>query len=136
MSAAEKRLTMHRTLSGTFQGADLGGGHWRFVEPAGTAILLDGAPAQRAPPPVCDAIRIEWDGAAVLVTLRAVAGAQTFRARAASIQEPLPALYDGLPLGRFDARARRFWWRVFRIARVPGGAALLRAIARRRGGGG
>jgi hypothetical protein len=57
---------------------------------------------------------------------------QSFRAQSASIQEPQNALYERLPLASFDARAQRFWRRVFLLARLPGGAALLRALARRR----
>jgi hypothetical protein len=36
-----------------------------------------------------------------------------------------------LPLVVLDAAARRFWGRVFLIARLPGGRRLLRWIAQR-----
>jgi hypothetical protein len=40
-----------------------------------------------------------------------------------------------LPLVVLDDKARRFWRRAFRIARIPGGRRLLRWIAQRKGGG-
>jgi hypothetical protein len=44
----------------------------------------------------------------------------------------LPKLYEALPLARFDAKARRFWGRVFWLVRMPGGRSLLKYFA---GGG-
>jgi len=53
------------------------------------------------------------------------------KTRNAIIHEPLTRLYEGLPLASFDPAARRFWRRVFRLVRIPGGRHLLRFIARR-----
>jgi hypothetical protein len=39
-------------------------------------------------------------------------------------------LYDSLPLADFDRSAQRFWNRVFRVMRLPGGRFLLRFLAR------
>jgi hypothetical protein len=36
-----------------------------------------------------------------------------------------------LPLVSFDDKARRFWRRVFRLVRIPGGRHLLGVLARR-----
>ena len=76
-------------------------------------------------------VSIDWqhEGATVELTL----GSDVFRIHADSVlvHEPLPSLYRALPLADFDARARRFWQRVFWVARLPGGRTLLRLLARR-----
>ena len=76
-------------------------------------------------------VSIEWqrEGATVELT----SGSDVFRVHAETVlvHEPLPALYRALPLAQFDARARRFWGRVFLLARLPGGRMLLRLLARR-----
>ena len=45
--------------------------------------------------------------------------------------EPLAHLYDDLHLPDLSPRTRRFWRRLFLLARLPGEAALIRFIARR-----
>ena len=76
-------------------------------------------------------VSIDWqhDGATVELT----SGSVVFRIHAATVlvHEPLPTLYRALPLAVFDARARRFWQKVFWVARLPGGRTLLRLLARR-----
>ena len=76
-------------------------------------------------------VSIDWqhDGATVELTL----GSDVFRIHADTVlvHEPLPSLYRALPLADFDARAWRFWQRVFWVARLPGGRTLLRLLARR-----
>jgi hypothetical protein len=37
-------------------------------------------------------------------------------------------LYESLPLVSIDADARRFWRRVFRLVRIPGGRFLLKIL--------
>ncbi len=61
-------------------------------------------------------------------------GVRRFTSESVFIHEPKTRLYDSLPLARFDAAAQRFWKRVFRLIRIPGGRLLLGAIARRRRG--
>jgi hypothetical protein len=78
-------------------------------------------------------LSLEWQREAVQVALRNPEGVRTFSVRSALLHEPLPRLYEGLPLAGFDAGARRFWRRVFMLMRIPGGRLLLRFIARRRG---
>jgi hypothetical protein len=39
-------------------------------------------------------------------------------------------LYESLPLVSIDANARRFWRRVFRLVRIPGGRFLLKLLTR------
>ncbi len=76
-------------------------------------------------------VRIDWLSEGATVDL--ISGSDVFRVHAATVlvHEPLPALYRALPLADFDARARRFWQRVFWLARLPGGRTLLRLLARR-----
>jgi len=50
----------------------------------------------------------------------------------AIVHEPLDQLYERLPLISIDANARRFWRRVFRLVRIPGGRYLLKLLARSR----
>jgi hypothetical protein len=124
---------IRRTLTGEFRIEPLDAGRWRLAagEPYAT-VLLTGALPDRPLGPACRAVSLDWDGAGVLVTLAFETAAQTFRAAGASILEPQAALYAALPLGRFDRRARDFWGRIFLVARLPGAAALLRALGRRR----
>jgi hypothetical protein len=51
-------------------------------------------------------------------------------AAAAIVHEPLGRLYESLPLANIDANARRFWRRVFRLVRLPGGRYLLKLLTR------
>jgi hypothetical protein len=129
----EMETAKRRNLKGDFRGEALGPGRWRFTTPGqpGVSVLLHHAGLERLPAPSCAAIALEWDDGGVLVTLVFADAAQTFRAGGASICEPQDTLYSGLPLARFDGRARAFWRRVFLLSRVPGGAALLRMVARR-----
>jgi hypothetical protein len=56
---------------------------------------------------------------------------RTVKARSAIVHEPLAHLYDAFPLAGLDAKARRFWRRVFRLVRIPGGRYLLGVLAHR-----
>ncbi len=127
---------MRRLLPGTFLTRDLEQGAWRLSqsEPAHLDVFLRGAEPEAA-----DAFRtsdvrdidIEWRPEAVVLTLWAAERRRSIRARSAIVHEPLPNLYDGLPLAGFDDGARRFWRRVFRLVRIPGGRYLLGVLARR-----
>ncbi len=100
----------------------------RGAAPAAVALLGGGR---------CEALSVEWRAGRVRVyvttttTLRRV-----FEARFAVVHESAPRLYEALPLAGFDQAAQRFWWRVFRLVRLPGGRLLLRLLARRRGASG
>jgi hypothetical protein len=65
------------------------------------------------------------------MTLTAAELPRTVRMQSVIVHEPLAQLYESLPLSDFDDNARRFWRRVFRVARVPGGRYLLRFLAQR-----
>jgi hypothetical protein len=118
---------MERTIAGDFRARDLGSGAWQLTTgvPGSAEIYLSGA--ERA-------VAVAWQGGSVAVTLISPQGPRYLKSRTAIIHEPLPRLYEGLPLVTFDERARRFWRRVFRLVRIPGGRRLLGLIARRAGG--
>jgi hypothetical protein len=79
-------------------------------------------------------VALVWAPGGVSATLFSSGGTRLLRLRAATVHEALPRLYDSLPLERLDARARRFWRRVFFLVRIPGGRRLLGLVARRAGG--
>ena len=62
-------------------------------------------------------------------------GVRYFKCGGAVLHEPQMQLYSALPLAQFDAKAQRFWRRIFRLLRIPGGRIVLRWIARRRRAG-
>jgi hypothetical protein len=128
---------MRRNFSGVFSATDRGNGSWRldslgereisiFLEHAapGAAELFGAAPIQ--------GLDIEWDAESAQLTFAAGARSATLKTAGAIIHEPLGSLYDSLPLARVDADARRFWRRVFRLVRIPGGRYLLRLLTRSR----
>jgi hypothetical protein len=131
---------IERTLTGALRATHLGADAWQLTTgaPGSPEIFLTGvdsdafAVLDRAAP---IAVSIGWSAAGAAVTLAGPGAGTRFRSRTATIHEPLPQLYQGLPLVVLDAKARRFWRRVFRIARIPGGRRLLRWIAQRTGGG-
>jgi hypothetical protein len=133
---------LRRHLPGAFLARELGQGSWRLSrdEPAPVDIFLRGADLGTAEAfrtiSVSD-IDIEWrDEAerrdeAVELTLTSTERRRSIKTRSAIVHEPLGHLYEVLPLVEFDARARRFWRRVFRLVRIPGGRHLLGILARR-----
>ncbi|HMH88482.1 MAG TPA: hypothetical protein VK523_07555, partial [Steroidobacteraceae bacterium] len=64
----------------------------------------------------------------VLLTFMSGDRVATVEAASAIVHEPLEHLYESLPLVSIDADARRFWRRVFRLVRLPGGRFLLRIL--------
>ena len=127
---------IERTLTGAFRARHLAADAWQLTTGAAASaeILLSGverdafAALDGAMP---SAVCVAWTEAGATVTLISPGVSTQFRARAATIHEPRPQLYDGLPLVVLDDAARRFWRRVFWIARLPGGRRLLRWLARR-----
>jgi hypothetical protein len=73
---------------------------------------------------------IEWHAGKVLLTFLAGDKVASAEAMSVRIHEPLPNLYESLPLASIDADARRFWHRVFRLVRIPGGRYLLKLLTR------
>jgi hypothetical protein len=79
--------------------------------------------------PITD-LGIEWHDGHVLLTFLADEKVASVEAMSAIVHEPLPHLYGNLPLASIDADARRFWHRVFRLVRIPGGRFLLKLLRR------
>ena len=127
---------MRRNLPGTFLTRDLQGGAWQLTrnEPAPADLFLRGTDPSAAEVFRSAAIRdidIEWRGQAVELTVTSAARRRTVYAESVIVHEPLAGLYETLPLVSLDAKARRFWRRVFLLVRIPGGRHLLRILARR-----
>jgi hypothetical protein len=127
--SAKKR----RNFSGTFLPQDRGAGAWQLsgAPPRQIEVLLQGAEggAARAfgTAPVAD-LCIEWAVESALLTFKSAGRGATVRAAGVIVHEPLSSIYDALPLVKFDARARRFWRRVFLLVRIPGGRYLLKYL--------
>ncbi len=127
-----------RSTNGRFTGHALGSGVWRLSTdtPGGPEIHLVGVAAEaaetlRGAGGGAGVVEIDWRPDGVLLTLTSAGTDRCIRARHAVIHEPLARLYEDLPLERFDEAARRFWTRIFRLVRIPGGRQLLGLIARR-----
>jgi hypothetical protein len=126
---------MRRNLPGTFLTRRLGDGAWRLSrsQPDPIDVFLRGAESGAAEAfrtSVVGDIDIEWRTEAVLMTMTSAEQFRTVKAQSVIVHEPLARLYDSLPLVVLDAKARRFWRRVFRLVRIPGGRHLLGALAR------
>jgi len=129
---------MERRVPGPIAARELGAGTWRLSTADGTEIYLRDAAAPAADILAntrSDTLRLEWHDGAVRVLLMGAQGVRQFEAGGAFMHEPRPLLYESLPLAPFDANARRFWGRVFRLMRIPGGRLLLRFLTRGRRGG-
>ena len=126
---------MRRKLPGTFLAQDLGEGAWRLSrsDAAPIDVFLRGAQSgsEALRSPSVRDIGIEWQAATVVLTMTSAEQPRIITAQSAIVHEPLGRLYEALPLVSFDAKARRFWRRVFRLVRIPGGRYLLGALARR-----
>jgi hypothetical protein len=128
---------MRRNFSGDFMPQDLGRGAWRLLSkaPRETSIYLQGTEGGAArsfgTTPLRD-LGIEWRGETALLSFMSDDRVGTVEAGSAIVHQPLGQLYDSLPLQSVDANARRFWRRVFRLVRIPGGRFLLTLLARPR----
>jgi hypothetical protein len=126
---------MRRNLPGTFLTRKLGDGAWRLSrsEPEPIDVFVRGAESGAAEafrPRAVGDIDIEWRTETVLLTMTSAEQLRTVSAQSVIVHEPLARLYEALPLVTLDAKARRFWRRVFRLVRIPGGRHLLGALAR------
>jgi hypothetical protein len=132
---------MSKKLSGPFAVRSLGRAAWLLTTAAadGPQILLlletatgaAGLPVDAA----IETVALNWRHDGVEVMLALPTGVRSLRAASAIVHEPNARLYQSLPLAGFDEDARRFWRRVFRLIRIPGGRLLLGMIARRRRSG-
>jgi hypothetical protein len=128
---------LRRNFSGSFLPQQRGNGAWQLTRPAPHEInvfLRDaerGAERSFGTGPLID-LGIEWHAEKVLLTFMAGEKVASVEAANAIVHEPLEQLYERLPLISIDADARRFWRRVFRLVRIPGGRYLLNLLARSR----
>jgi hypothetical protein len=127
---------MRPALAGPFLARELRAGAWQLTAggAAGPEIYLSGVDQSSAEilrGASVTAVAVEWRERGVKVTLTAMGAAHVLQMRGAIVHEPLNRLYEGLPLAVFDDAARRFWRRLFRLVRIPGGRYLLGFIARR-----
>jgi len=128
------KVRKQRVIGGPLEREELAPGAWRFRAADGTELIVSGAAPAAAEIAACAAVRaarLDWLADGALVTLITDAGPLPVHARAAIIHEPAAGLYETLPLVTLDARARRFWRRVFLLVRIPGGRRLLKLLARR-----
>jgi hypothetical protein len=126
---------MRRNLPGTLRARHLGRDSWLLArtEPKPIEVLLFGVAVGMADAIAAEVsdVEIEWRADSVLLTLSSAGRRRRIEARGAIVHEPLASLYATLPLAGLDARAHRFWRRVFCVVRIPGGRWLLAALARR-----
>jgi hypothetical protein len=131
-------VRLRRNFSGAFLPQDRGNGAWQLSRAAPHEInvfLRDterGAQRSFGTGPLVD-LGIEWHAEKVLVTFMSEERVASVEAASAIVHEPLEHLYERLPLVSIDADARRFWRRVFRLVRIPGGRYLLKLLVRSRG---
>jgi hypothetical protein len=128
---------LRRNFSGAFISQDRGRGAWQLVRspPHETTVYVRDAQRDAASIFGRGAINdlgIEWRGEAALLTFMSDGKAESVAAGSVIVHEPLSELYASLPLASIDARARRFWRRVFALVRLPGGRFLLKLLTRSR----
>ena len=130
---------VQRTLSGQFRLSTVSADCWRIdnLAPPHESLWLRRIGAQTtaqasAVPQRLDCLTVVWraDGGAD-VTLVSRGESVTVGASTAMLHEPRERLYDSLPLPQYTRETARFWRRVFRIVRIPGGRLLLGLLARR-----
>jgi hypothetical protein len=126
---------LRRNFPGAFATHDLGGGTWQLTRAAPHALSVflreteRGASSGFGEAPIVE-LGIEWDKDRVLLTFLSGDRVASVEAASAIVHEPLEHLYESLPLVSIDANARRFWRRVFRLVRIPGGRFLLKLLTR------
>jgi len=130
-----------QSFPGPFSATKLNSGVWQLTAEVadGARVYLHGAGPEASKLLAemhITGLEFEWRAEGVLVRASGVDGVRHFKSENVVVHAPASRLYDALPLASFDADAQRFWKRVFRLIRIPGGRLVLGAIARRRGRGG
>ncbi len=129
--------TLRRNFPGVFLPQNRGNRAWQLSRPVPHEISVflrgtePGAQRSFGTGPLLD-LGVEWHADKVLLTFMSGEKVSSVEAASAIVHEPLHDLYERLPLASIDADARRFWRRVFRWVRIPGGRFLLKALARAR----
>jgi hypothetical protein len=126
---------MRRNFSGEFSAQDLGKNVWRLARaaPHRIEVIAQGAEDNAAHAfgtAVISNLGIEWHSDMALLSFMSGERVETVESACVIVHEALLHLYEGLPLASFDAKAQRFWRRVFRLVRLPGGRYLLRFLGR------
>jgi hypothetical protein len=126
---------MRRNFTGEFSPQDLGKGVWRLTRhaPHKIDVIVQGAAhgaAQSFGTATVIDLGIEWHSDMALLSFMAAERVETVESPCVIVHEPLGHLYESLPLAAFDAKAQKFWRRVFRLVRFPGGRYLLKLFAR------
>jgi len=138
-SVAGLKSVTRQSLSGPFSATRLNSGLWQLMAevPDGVRVYLRGAGPEASKLLAnmrITALEFEWRTEGVMVRVTGADGVRHFKSDSVFIHTPATRLYDSLPLAGFDTEAQRFWKRVFRLIRMPGGRLLLGVIARRRRG--
>lgn len=126
---------LRRNYSGAFLVQSRGNRAWQLSRAAPhemTVFLRDaeqGAAQGFGIGPIVE-LGIEWQAEKTLLTFLAGDKVASVEAASVIVHEPLRELYESLPLASIDADARRFWHRVFRLVRIPGGRYLLKLLTR------
>ncbi len=126
---------LRRNYSGAFLVQSRGHDGWQLSRAAPheiTVFLRDaeqGAAQAFGSGPIVE-LGIEWRAENALLTFQAGDRVASVEAASVIVHEPLGRLYESLPLASIDADARRFWHRVFRLVRIPGGRYLLKLLTR------
>jgi hypothetical protein len=126
---------LRRNYSGAFLAQKRGDDAWQLsrAAPHEMTVFLRHAEADAARAfgigPIDD-LGIEWQAEKVLLTFLAGGKVASVEAAGVIVHQPLAQLYENLPLASIDADARRFWHRVFRMVRIPGGRYLLKLLTR------
>lgn len=130
---------LQRSLSGEFHVEALSPETWSVTNrrPPGQTLLLRRIETTVAPPlpKVAETVTVTWNGSEpVAVEFSRGGETVTVVAGAVFLHEPAGKVYAGLPLPPFTAGMRRFWRRIFRLVRIPGGRWALGWLSRRRRG--
>jgi hypothetical protein len=126
---------LRRNYSGAFLVQSRGGDAWQLsrAAPHEMTVFLSnaeqGAARALGTGPIVE-LGIEWQAGKVLLTFLSGDKVASVEAAGVIVHEPLAQLYESLPLPSIDADARRFWHRVFRLVRIPGGRYLLKLLTR------
>jgi hypothetical protein len=122
---------MRRNFDGACTARRIQDGEWR-VDCGEAQIIIHGADSRAFAVlgATLSDVGIEWQTQRVLLTMLTKGRVATVEAEAVIVHEPTANLYAALPLADFDARAQRFWRRVFLLVRIPGGRSLLGILAR------
>ncbi len=127
---------LRRQFAGEFSAERLGDSRWRLAQnqPVPVEVYLHAAESRAAPVLGAQRLRdvaIEWCAGRVQLMVSTRGQIESLGAADIFVHEPSPSVLCALPLAKYDARARRFWARVFFLVRLPGGPAVLRRLARR-----